>query len=191
MKRNFQKKPSKIRFRKCKVCQEQYEVDPYKPFIGWCSVDCGYKYQQILQEKKVKKEVKVMREGLKTHKDYIKLFQAVFNTYIRMRDKDLPCISCGVFKCEEFHAGHYIATTYQYLRFYENNVHKQCSKCNTHLRGNLIPYRKELIKRIGVEEVEYLEDSRHQMLEITIPELKEKIIEYKLKIKKLNEKESN
>lgn len=184
-------KPTKIRFRKCKVCEEKYEVDPYKPFIGWCSADCGYKYQQILKEKKVKKEVKDMREALKSHKDYIKLFQIVFNTFIRMRDKDLPCVSCGVYKCEEFHAGHYIASTYQYLRFNENNVHKQCSKCNTHLRGNSIPYRIELIKRIGLEEVEYLENSRHMMLEITIPELKEKIIEYKLKTKKLNEKESN
>ena len=183
--RNFEKKPSKIRFRKCKVCENKYEVDPYKPFIGWCSVDCGYKYQQILKSKKDKKELSTMREALKSHKDYIKLFQSVFNTFIRMRDKDLPCVSCGVYKCEEFHAGHYIASTYQYLRFNEFNVHKQCSRCNTHLRGNSIPYRIELIKRIGLKEVEHLEDTRHMMLEITIVELKEKIIEYKKKIKEI------
>jgi len=183
--RNFEKKPSKIRFRKCKVCENKYEVDPYKPFIGWCSVDCGYKYQQLLKSKKEKKELSTMREALKSHKDYIKLFQAVFNTFIRMRDKDLPCVSCGVYKCEEFHAGHMIPTTYQYHRFNEDNVHKQCSRCNTYLSGNITSYRIELIKRIGIERVEYLENTRHMMLEITIPQLKEKIIEYKLKTKQL------
>jgi len=185
MKRNFEKKPSKIRSKSCKVCKNKFEVDPYKPFIVWCSVDCAYKHQENLKSKKQKKELSTMREALKSHKDYIKLFQAVFNTYIRMRDKKLPCVSCGVYKCEEFHAGHYIASTYQYLRFNEFNVHKQCSKCNTHLRGNSIPYRIELIKRIGLNEVEYLENTRHMMLEITIPEIKEKIIEYKKKIKEL------
>ena len=183
--RNFEKKPSKIRFRKCKVCENKYEVDPYKPFIGWCSVDCGYKYQQLLKSKKEKKELSTMREALKSHKDYIKLFQAVFNTFIRMRDKDLPCVSCGVYKCEEFHAGHMIPTTYQYHRFNEDNVHTQCSRCNTYLSGNITSYRIELIKRIGIERVEYLENTRHMMLEITIPQLKEKIIEYKLKTKQL------
>ena len=183
--RNFEKKPSKIRFRKCKVCENKYEVDPYKPFIGWCSVDCGYKYQQILKSKKDKKELSTMREALKSHKDYIKLFQSVFNTFIRMRDKELGCVSCGRFDVEEFHCGHFLPSTFQYHRFNEDNCHKQCSKCNTHLRGNLIPYRIELIKRIGLERVEYLENTRHMMLEITIPEIKEKIIEYKIKTKQL------
>ncbi len=131
----------------------------------------------------IKEKVSKMKEDLISHKDYVKLFQSVFNTFIRLRDADKPCVSCGVERCEEYHAGHYICTTYQYHRFNENNVHKQCSKCNTHLSGNLIPYRIELIKRIGLVEVEYLEDSRHMMLEITIPELKEKIKEYKEKIK--------
>ena len=173
--------------RRCKNCKEIFE--PLKPLQYVCGWKCADEYQKLLKTNKEAKEwrdkKKVMKADLMTFSDHIKLFQTVFNTFIRLRDKDLPCVSCGAEKCEEFHAGHYIASTYQYLRFNEFNVHKQCSKCNTHLRGNSIPYRIELIKRIGLEEVEYLENSRHMMLEITIPEIKEKIKEYKEKIRKL------
>ena len=169
---------------KCKICETKFEC--FNSLRPYCSYECGAKYAVKLQENKKAKDWKVkkadMKSNLLTHKDYIKMLQVVFNTYIRERDKDLPCVSCNTFHCEEFHAGHYLASTYQYHRFNPTNVHKQCSRCNTHLRGNLIPYRIELIKRIGLNEVEYLENSRHMMLEITIPELKEKIKEYKQKI---------
>ena len=147
--------------------------------------ECIKAFVESKKDKEWKVKKAQMKSDLLTHKDYIKLLQTVFNTYIRERDKDLPCISCGVLNCEEFHAGHYLASTYQYHRFNPKNVHKQCSRCNTHLRGNLISYRIELIKRIGLEEVEYLENSRHMMLEITIPDIKDLIIKYKEKIKEL------
>jgi hypothetical protein len=140
---------------------------------------------KCLSEKGKKKIHKDMKTETMTRGEWIKLLQATFNTYIRLRDKDLGCVSCGRTNVEEFHAGHYIASTYQYHRFNPDNVHKQCSKCNTHLRGNLIPYRIELIKRIGLEGVEYIENTRHMMLEITIPEIKNLITDYKLKIKQL------
>ena len=171
----------------CKSCKERFT--PQRPLQGLCSPKCAYGYQRLLKEKKEAKEwrdkKKVMKAKLLTHKDYLKLLQTVFNAYIRERDKDLPCVSCGVFDCEEFHCGHYLATTYQYHRFSEINCHKQCSRCNTHLRGNLIPYRMELVKRIGLEDVEYLENSRHMMLELSIPDIIDKIKEYKLKLKQL------
>ncbi len=175
----------KLTVRRCKNCNEKFQQIRTLQFL--CGGTCAIAYQKNLKANKEAKDWRdkkaVMKADLMTHKDYIKLFQVVFNTFIRVRDKDLPCISCQRFECEEFHAGHYIATTYQYLRFNENNVHKQCSQCNTHLRGNLIPYRIELIKRIGLEEVEVLENSRHMMLELSIPEIKEKIKYYKAKLK--------
>ena len=178
---------SKLKKRKCKVCGELYVM--YNSLRPYCSPSCGAKYALKLKANKETKEwkekKKAMKEALLTHKDYIKLYQKVFNEYIRLRDQELPCVSCGVYICEEFHAGHWIASTYQYLRFYENNVWKQCSRCNTHLRGNPIPYRIELLKRVGLEEVEYMENARHMMLDISIPEIKEKIKEYKAKIKDL------
>ena len=132
------------------------------------------------------KQRKILKEKLKSKKDYIQILQKVFNTYIRVRDKDLPCISCGVYKAEEFHAGHYIPTTFQYLRFNEDNCWKQCSKCNTHLRGNQVAYRIELINRIGLDKVELLEDSRYMGFELSIINLKELIKTYKAKIKSLS-----
>jgi hypothetical protein len=43
------------------------------------------------------------------------------------------------------------------LRFNEINCHKQCSACNDHLSGNIAEYRIELIRRIGLSLVEWLE----------------------------------
>jgi len=170
---------------RCKHCKDKFVVKYFLQKYCMEKDECIKAFVDAKKTTEINEKVSKMKENLISHKDYIKLFQSVFNTFIRMRDADKPCISCGVLKCEEFHAGHYIASTYQYHRFNEHNVHKQCSKCNTHLRGNLIPYRIELINRIGLAEVEYLEDSRHMMLEITIPELKEKIKEYKEKIKNI------
>lgn len=178
---------TKLKKRKCKSCNEAFM--PTRPLQYVCGWTCANVYQKLLKANKEAKDWRVkkseMKKALLTHKDWIKLYQITFNTFIRLRDKDLPCVSCGVYNCEEFHAGHYLASTYQYHRFTEINVNKQCSRCNTHLRGNLIPYRIELIKRIGLEDVEYLENSRHMMLEISIPEIQDKIKEYKLKIKDL------
>ena len=178
---------AKLNKRKCKQCGVEFQkTEPLQSVCSIkCSIDRSYQLNKKKREKALNDEVNSMKESLMKRKDWVNLFQKVFNTYIRMRDKNLPCISCGRNNVEEFHAGHYIASTYQYHRFNEDNVHKQCSQCNTHLRGNLIPYRIELIKRIGLERVEYLENTRHMMLEITISELKEKITEYKAKIKEL------
>ena len=179
----------KLTIRRCKQCGSRFQQTQPLQYLCMPPKDCSWKYQQVIKSKKEAKEWKdkkaEMKAGLLTMKDYIKLYQITFNTFIRARDKNLPCVSCGAEKCEEFHAGHYIDSTYQYLRFNENNVWKQCSKCNTHLRGNSIPYRIELIKRIGLEDVELLENSRHMALEITVSEIKEKIIYYKSKIKEL------
>ncbi len=82
--------------------------------------------------------------------------QEVFNKWIRERDKDQPCISCGSWNTA--HASHYFsAGKHNHLRFDEDNVHISCVFCNTFEHGNLINYRHELIKRIGIERLEALE----------------------------------
>ena len=78
-----------------------------------------------------------------------------FNKFIRERDQDERCISCGQFSRLE--AGHYYPSTVSGLRFTENNVNGQCKRCNRHLHGNLIEYRRGLVEKIGLEEVEWLE----------------------------------
>ena len=83
--------------------------------------------------------------------------QKVFNEWIRERDKDKGCISCGA---SIDHAGHYFsAGHYSALRFNEMNVNGQCLRCNNFLHGNLINYRKGLVKKYGEERVLMLENS--------------------------------
>jgi hypothetical protein len=83
--------------------------------------------------------------------------QVIFNAWIRERDKNNGCISCGG---EVNHAGHYYSQGhYSSLRFNPINVNGQCIKCNTYMHGNLINYRKGLIKKYGPEVVENLENT--------------------------------
>ena len=73
-----------------------------------------------------------------------------FHKYIRNRDKDKPCISCG--KYTTLQAGHfYSAGNNPTVRFNPNNVHGQCKRCNYFFSGNLIPYKQNLINKIGQE----------------------------------------
>ena len=53
------------------------------------------------------------------------------------------------------------------------NVHLGCEYCNTFLHGNLIPYRKNLIKKIGRKEFKALESRAHKTRKYTREELKE------------------
>ena len=76
-----------------------------------------------------------------------------FHKFIRTRDKDLPCISCG--RYTKLQAGHfYSAGNHPSVRFNEDNVHGQCIQCNHFLSANLLPYRANLIKKIGQERVD-------------------------------------
>ena len=116
--------------------------------------------------------------------ELLKRAQTIFNRYIRERDKDLTCISCGSWANAQ--AGHYMsAGHHSALRFNENNVHRQCAKCNTFLHGNLINYRKGLIKRIGEEKVRELEDTPRISHKWDRFELIHIIETYKQKIKSL------
>jgi hypothetical protein len=176
---------------KCKNCKEVFK--PRKFNWKYCQSDVcnNIGVQELIKKVRVKKEkdsrikTKKEKQALLTHRDYLKLFQTVFNTYIRTRDKELPCVSCGKNNEKQFHAGHYRSVgSCPELRFEELNVWRQCATYNTYLHGNLIEYRKELIKRIGVDQVEWLEGPQPSN-KLMIPEIKTKIVEYKLKIKGL------
>ena len=71
--------------------------------------------------------------------------QKVFNAWIRERDQNKGCISCGA---EVTQAGHYYSQGHHSaLRFNEVNTNGQCTRCNCFLHGNLINYRHGLFKR--------------------------------------------
>lgn len=91
----------------------------------------------------------------------IKKLERVFNDFIRLRDFEKGCISCGkrLSWSGAWHAGHYynVSTSYAGLRFNEKNVHGQCNHCNTFLEGNKQGYAIGLIKRFGPKILEDLE----------------------------------
>jgi len=112
--------------------------------------------------KSKRKAFKEAKKKLRTRSDALKDAQRAFNTYIRERDKGRPCISCGAIQGGTvyggaFDAGHYKSVGSSPLRFHLWNCHLQCVKCNRHLSGNIVEYRKGLINRIGIEKVEWLE----------------------------------
>ena len=85
-----------------------------------------------------------------------KLAGEKFRAWIRKRDDGERCISCGAFNPSD--AGHYYsAGHYPVLEFNEDNVNKQCRQCNYFKGSNAIEYRKNIIKKIGVERVEKLD----------------------------------
>jgi len=106
-----------------------------------------------------KKKDKDQREKLKTLSDYESDAKKSFQKFIRLRDAELPCISCGTTRDVQYAGGHYFeAGKYSALMFDERNCHKQCNKyCNMGKSGNLLEYRKGLIRRFGIAFVDQLE----------------------------------
>ena len=132
-----------------------------------------------------RREIKTRLRALKTRSQWMKDVQVVFNNYIRLRDKALPCISCGRFHNGQYHAGHFrsVGSTPS-LRFEISNVHKQCAPCNNHLSGNIVLYRIALIKKIGIKKVDWLEGS-HDPKHYSIDDLIELKQFYKAKINEI------
>jgi hypothetical protein len=125
-----------------------------------------------------------LKKANKNASDYRNDLQKIFNTWIRLRDQDQPCISCGLPLTGKFDAGHFHSVgSYPNLRYNIDNVHGQCVECNQHKRGNLIEYRNNLIKRIGIDRMEALNASRKLPLKLTIPEIIDLIYHYKALIK--------
>lgn len=167
----------------CKSCGKIF-IPTYSTLQRVCSTTCSLnatrKHALKQREKESKKDVAKMKEGLLTHKDYIQILQKVFNTFIRMRDKNNLCISCDTpMMNRKGDCSHFYPTTYQYLRFNEDNCHLACVPCNQFKSGNLHEYTPRLEKKIGFIRLQQLHLDRHKRLELSIPELKEKIKYYK------------
>lgn len=180
-----------IKPKKCAICDT-----PFTPFLSTqkvCGVSCAAQYARNArerletQEKKAdRKDTKERKLKLKSRAEWLKDAQIVFNKFIRMRDANEPCISCQRHHEGQYHAGHYLSVgSHPELRFIELNCHKQCSACNNYLSGNIIKYRQNLILKIGLQTVEWLE-GKHDAKKYTIDEIKDIISLYKAKIKALN-----
>jgi hypothetical protein len=151
-----------------------------------CGIRCSQESARLKREKAdahqaklERKADKVRKEKLKTRKDYKAPAQVAANAYVRVRDADLPCISCGkpagaseALTGGGWDAGHYRSVgSAAHLRYDLRNIHKQCKRCNSStkgLAGNHVEFRKGLVIRKGVEFVEDVENDnepRHHSIE--------------------------
>ncbi len=138
---------------------------------NWCSLDCAVKLANQAVEKKKAKEAQEDRkktreklDAMRTKPQLVKVAQTAFNAFVRARDADKPCISCGKPPSTETNqtdAGHFRSVgSAPHMRFVEDNIHGQCKHCNQYLAGNVLAYRKGLIERIGLTRVEQIESDQ-------------------------------
>ena len=173
-----------MKTRKCTYCKSVFS--PITSLQKNCfEPNCVTEWLNEVKQKNWKRKKAKLKMDLMTIQDYVKLAQQVFNKFIRLRDAGNLCISCQKKPLKE-NAGHfYNANNHWSVRFDERNVHLQCEHCNTYLSGNLIYYRENLLKKIGIEEFENLSVEATKTRKFTTDELKEIISTYKKKIKEI------
>ena len=161
--------------KKCRACKSKFQ--PMNSMQVACSPKCALEIARAARDKRERKEIKEAKLRVKTKAEWLREAQAAFNSFVRIRDHKLPCISCGRFHQGQWHAGHYRTTkAAPQLRFNLFNVHRQCMPCNSHLSGNITEYRINLIKKIGAEKVDWIEQNN---------ESKPYSIEYAKRVKKI------
>ena len=195
----------KIKTKKCKVCKKEFNL--YLSTQKVCSTECAIIYARQEQSKKELKEKKeeerVWRKKKAEINDTVPIWkkkaQGAFNEYIRLRDKDKPCVSCGKTENEittnslrggVWDCGHYRSVgANPELRFEPLNAHKQCKLCNSHKSGNHVEYRFGIARRLTNEQLEWLEGP-HEPKRYRVPELKEITKKYRQKVAELKKMHS-
>lgn len=138
------------------------------------------------QTKEARKADRRRKMDVKPLSYWMKRAQSAFNAWIR-ESKGGQCISCGRYHDGQMHAGHYRTTAAApELRFEPDNVWPQCAPCNTHLSGNLVLYRANLIHKIGLARVEWLEGP-HEPRRYRKEDYHETEADYKKKLKELKQ----
>ena len=129
----------------------------------------------------------VMKE--KTTSALTQDLQKCFNEWVRLRDKGLPCISCGAPNPTD--AGHLFKKSIRpAMRFIPEAAHAQCRACNSLPDGNYEAFCQGIAKRYGAAYLERViqmsNESRKVDFKPTRTELREMIAYYKNEIKKLH-----
>lgn len=177
--------------RRCKICREWFHPRSFNEW--WCSPEHGAvfgiqerdkKRQKDIQQAEAqrKEQTQAERRSLKIRKlavkptSYFKAkAQQAFNEFIRTRDHDQPCISCGETNPPDLHGGQWDCGHFKTvggfpeLRFVELNAYRQCKSCNggsakygAKAKTVTEQYEARLIERIGQEAVDWL-NGPHEM----------------------------
>lgn len=179
-----------LKKKKCAACKTVFQ--PQRSMQKVCGPKCASDFaakqraqKEVRANREERRSIREALEKAKTRGAHLKELQAAFNQWIRLRDAGQPCISCGRHHPGQLHAGHYRSVGSEpALRFEPDNVHLQCAPCNTHLSGNLISYRVNLIKKIGAERVEWLEGPNSPK-KLTIAEIQEMKAFYRAEVRRM------
>jgi hypothetical protein len=131
------------------------------------------------------------------HKSIAKLKKealAIVGRYIKLRDslkttgdpEWCKCITCTALKKRtEMQAGHFIDRRHGMTLLDETNIHAQCPRCNIFLDGNILEYRRQIIRLYGEGYDVQLEDKSLEEKKFTVDELEDLKKLYTQKIKEL------
>lgn len=161
----------------CEYCEKPFIR--FRTFQRVCGPLCAKRLvakKKAIERKEAQAAAKVERARTKERKRAIRRLsefradaQKAFNDWVRARDADLPCVSCGVTNPPmlpggQWDAGHFLSRgAYPELAFEEINAWRQCKSCNAgsgkfaHKERTVSQkYEEELLRRIGPEKLAWL-----------------------------------
>lgn len=166
-----------MNYKHCPLCQQNLPKEMFTSTRAKRCNNCKLIHQLTLRQEMTQRALersKTKKQKTKTIlsiSELKKQVQKLANKVARERDKDLPCISCQG-DCGLPNGGHFVAQgSSGALRYNLDNIHKQGVGCNKWNHGNLLEYRINLVKKIGVKKVEWLEEHRHDVKKWTREEL--------------------
>jgi len=171
---------------KCEVRNMKQKTPQSIPFVPSKS-----KSSCIGEESSSKIPKRVKQPSKKTIKD--RAWRA-FSKYIRLRDclktagtlTHGKCITCGKLLSIGFcDAGHFVSRKYNSTLFDERNVHIQCRYCNRFLNGNLLEYRRQIVRMYGEGADVELEDKALEICKRTPQDLTNLAEYYKIETDRL------
>lgn len=191
-----------MRPKKCPECGEKYQ--PTRQLQPCCEkIECKSSYairhieatrkrrrmQEMNVQKADRKAIREKKDKAKTITQHAEDTQKPVNAFIRWRDKDKGCISCGKPLRGTFHAGHYkpVGRGLNWaIRYHHDNIFGQCVECNHFKSGNQAAMRDGVLERIGAERLAFIEGP-HPDAKFTVEELKQMAADHRHLLKQLSE----
>jgi len=125
-----------------------------------------------------------------SYKSAMRKADRAFSEFIRLRDCGgsvdgyCHCISCGKIKTyREIQCGHYINRKHMGTRYAELNCYAQCVSCNCFDEGNKEGMMRGIIKRHGIDALDFLDACKKLSIKYTAWELDQLAEVYKKKVK--------
>lgn len=87
------------------------------------------------------------------------------------------CYTClRDFPVKKLHCAHYLSRYYKSARWDEDNTRPCCYICNVIKKGDLVSFRRNLVKEIGVERVDAVEAKRDISIKLSREYLEQLIL---------------